>query len=462
MALPMLALAQQNPQFLEVTNHGLTGTYAGSLDCVDVNADGDIDCLQSGFSQYDFVGKANLTQLSTGNGDGSFTDVDVPIPNLRYGSAKFFDANSDGIPDIFALGSGDNLEAYAGIFLGDNAGGFSHSQNMSQNLVGLVFAKVTFGNIDGQDYVITTGSDENEQKRTITYKNDNGVYVIVPTIFVDITNAEPIIFDYNNDGHNDVLIIGSTGTSVVARLYKNNGTGNFSFTEVSNPFTPSGQGSTYVADINNDGYMDVTSMGAIVGGSDVFDTYINNQDGTFSHYQSLPGLSSGQMVLGDVNGDGFVDMLAGGVGDDYYINLYLNDQTGTMNFYQSFEPGLWGVSLALVDLDNDDLLDVIFTGQIGPFGEIFIKVFLQQEQIGVNEFTAESLILYPNPTRGMVNLKIPSNLTDVTVSVVDVMGRAMNVRMLNGSIDLSSCAAGMYLVSIHSNNKTLTKRVIKQ
>lgn len=398
-----------------------------------------------------------------GNGDGSFTDVDTPIPNLSYGSTKFFDANNDGIPDIFALGYDDNYEPYAGIFLGDGTGGFSYDQNMSQNLVALGFAKITFGNIDGQDYVITTGSDENEQTRTITYKNDNGVYVIVPTPFVDVVGTKVIIFDYNNDGHNDVLIIGKAGASLVAELYKNNGTGNFSFTEVSNPFTESGGGSTYVADIDNDGYLDVVNMGGVVGGSQIFNTYLNNQDGTFSHYQSLPGLRSGQVVLDDVNGDGFVDMLAGGTGDDYYINLYLNDQTGTMNFYQSFDPGLWGVSLALVDFNNDDLLDIIFTGQIGPFGEIFIKVFLQQEQIGVNEFTAESLILYPNPTSGMLYLKIPASAGDVSVKVIDVLGRNINAPVRATDIDLSSYAPGMYLVSVSlADNRTITKRVIKQ
>jgi hypothetical protein len=69
--------------------------------------------------------------------------------------------------------------------------------------------------------------------------------------------------DYNNDGQQDILLTGDTGSAYVAKLYRNTGNG---FTEESNPllqYQNPNEPINYGAwgDSNNDGKLDILLTG---------------------------------------------------------------------------------------------------------------------------------------------------------------------------------------------------------
>lgn len=128
--------------------------------------------------------------------------------------------------------------------------------------------------------------------------------------------------DYNNDGKLDILI----PNSGVAGLFMNLGDGTFS----ENLASAAGlDAATFtiqavVGDLNNDGFVDIVFVPQVVSEDPVealntFLVYKNNGDGTFTDVSKDSGLGSGSGwhsggTLGDFNNDGLLDFFIGGRG----------------------------------------------------------------------------------------------------------------------------------------------------
>lgn len=72
----------------------------------------------------------------------------------------------------------------------------------------------------------------------------------------------------------------------------------------------------------------------------------------------------------------------------------------------------------------------------------------------------------PNPASSNLKIVLPSNLTNSSVEIYDVLGRKIfNNKMINthySIIDVSAWNSGVYLVNVSNNFSTQTKRFIKQ
>lgn len=84
---------------------------------------------------------------------------------------------------------------------------------------------------------------------------------------------------------------------------------------------------------------------------------------------------------------------------------------------------------------------------------------------GVDEIDENALSLYPNPTNGVINYSLTDNITDnAVIAVYDVSGVLIEKQIINtrlGNIDLSNYKKGVYIFTLNSNNKNITKRIIK-
>lgn len=175
-------------------------------------------------------------------------------------------------------------------------------------------------------------------------------------------------FDFNNDGHQDLMSY-CTGYNN-KRLVINRNNGNFSFTEMPGSYPALVSGSAGFADYDNDGYIDFVYAGEEdIGNSGARSfTYLyhNNGDGTFSQVNaSFVGVKGGGVSWADYDNDGDPDLLINGC-TDYYCNdkvtrLYRNN--GNASFFDTgvqLPPAenatFWG------DFDNDGDLDLLFTG----------------------------------------------------------------------------------------------------
>lgn len=95
-----------------------------------------------------------------------------------------------------------------------------------------------------------------------------------------------------------------------------------------------------------------------------------------------------------------------------------------------------------------------------------VRMVIVDEPIGINESDWENINVYPNPTNGLVNIQVLGNEQNLSISIIDMLGRTLDLplRVQNGilSFDLSEQRDGNYLILINGNFGTKRTIVVKQ
>lgn len=78
---------------------------------------------------------------------------------------------------------------------------------------------------------------------------------------------------------------------------------------------------------------------------------------------------------------------------------------------------------------------------------------------GLNEKQFVDVVVYPNPTSGIVNIN--SSTQCERIELADLSGRVI-ITTKSTKIDMSELPSGIYFVNIYSDNGMITKKVIKQ
>ncbi|MBO6607041.1 MAG: endonuclease [Psychroserpens sp.] len=85
------------------------------------------------------------------------------------------------------------------------------------------------------------------------------------------------------------------------------------------------------------------------------------------------------------------------------------------------------------------------------------------QTLGTPEASLSAVTMYPNPLNG--NTLFISTNENLNVEIYDVLGKRMlttSVSSDNNTIDVSNLKSGLYLVRIISDNRSITKKLIKQ
>lgn len=83
--------------------------------------------------------------------------------------------------------------------------------------------------------------------------------------------------------------------------------------------------------------------------------------------------------------------------------------------------------------------------------------------LGLDENILSSKVsVYPNPSSGVLNVDIPSDVLVSNVSIFDVTGKQVKIfKSISKSLDISSLSTGIYILKIDTNKGVVSKKVLK-
>ena len=145
------------------------------------------------------------------------------------------------------------------------------------------------------------------------------------------------------------------------------GTGRGTFPAGTDPILGHGSNSVAAGDVDGDGDLDLIAS----AGSNLVNVLLNGGDatgsntGTFGGTQAVAvGNNSVYVALGDVDGDGDLDLLAANYSDNT-VSVCFNNGSGTFGAAQAVAVGSGVGHLALGDVDGDGDLDLVTANQLG-------------------------------------------------------------------------------------------------
>jgi photosystem II stability/assembly factor-like uncharacterized protein len=83
---------------------------------------------------------------------------------------------------------------------------------------------------------------------------------------------------------------------------------------------------------------------------------------------------------------------------------------------------------------------------------------------GIEEELARLISLQPNPTNGIVNIKVPAELLGQSMIFTNAVGQVlstMTIHSINVDFDLSQMADGIYFVQLQTKGGVVTKKIVK-
>ena len=346
-----------------------TGNNSISVTLGDVNSDGILDLITA---------NSNSASASVllGNGNGTFQAKQDFTTGSSPNSVTLGDVNGDGKLDIITANSNSSS---ASVLLGNGNGTFQAQQTFA---TGTQPNSVTLGDVndDGRLDLITANFADDSV--SVLLGNGNGTFQTQATFAAGTTPRAMTLGDVNGDGKLDIIT--ANYNSINASVLLGNGDGTF---QAQQTFaTGTGPQSVTLGDVNADGRLDIITANF---GANSVSVLLGNGNGTFQPKVDFTTGSSTfprSVTLGDVNGDGKLDIITANQGANS-ASVLLGNGNGTFQPKVDFTTGTGPFSVILGDVNSDGRLDIITANQssknisviLGTGGSAIIATFLPQQ-----------------------------------------------------------------------------------
>jgi hypothetical protein len=141
--------------------------------------------------------------------------------------------------------------------------------------------------------------------------------------------------------------------------------------------------------------------------------------------------------------------------DPKYFTVLIGLPRNTEGKYYGDVPGIYTIRYKLKDLSGNEADDVIRMINVLPANNL-------DEVMNLDRFMS----VYPNPSNGLVNLRLVSpNVDDVQVSVFDILGKLVQQKKIEGNnlqaneLDLTGQPKGFYLLKVQAGDKVFARKI---
>lgn len=483
------------------------------------------DVDSNGFNDVFTGGAYNGLKLITANGDGtSFSSATLSGTNIFVQNLNFADIDNDGMIDIFACHDDGISSPYkntnngtmtfdlslintASTIASDNSGNYGSiwADYDNDGDMDLYLSKCRLGVSDPLD----------GRRVNLLFQNDgNGNYTDV----AEASGLRPLaqswaanFEDIDNDGDLDCFIINHDITS---QLYENNGNGTFTditaTSGITTELTNLGIGIQVVMeDFDNDTFIDI--LATTRSGNHYL--FKNNGNKTFAPMSSpfpTGGLQIQSAASGDLNNDGFIDVVAGfATGfnspssnpDILYLNngnsnnwsevklqgtqsningigarIELHYNTNQMQIREVRSGESYGTMNSLMThfgLSTNTLIDkIVVKWPSGIVDELInpaintSNLIIEGNTLSIEDSKFKNLRIHPNPTKDIIEISNINGISKEHISLFDITGKQikLNANFENTSfrLNLSSLHKGVYFIHVKNKDKVFTHKVIKE
>ncbi len=316
---------------------------------------------------------------------------------------------------------------------------------------------------------MTADFDPGVDSFELTSAGNFDIYVSMLDRFGNFVWAKRIGGTDNDEGQS--IVIDGSGNAIV--------TGNYAGVVDLNPgsgvmLTQGGSFGTFVLKLNqsgifvwakdlrttewSDGYTSATdkSGNIYVGGEFVGKMDLNPGIDTFFIRSSSGGHSNGFIVKLDGSGNfawgGHIEAKTTISASKIKAIAVANDKIYTTGYFSGED-------------DFDPTSGVSKLNTVNYHGDIFIMKMTQQAPTDIKDIARQELILYPNPTSGLVTIFAPSIQNSYNIEVYNHLGILIHTQSISkgqGVIDLRPYDSGLYIVRMISNNEVIScSKIIK-
>ena len=379
---------------LVTSNQSLPGVYFSTAGWADYNNDNKLDLALTGVT---FSGNS-ITNLFDNNGDLLEQDLTQNIDAVFGGHLSWVDYTNDGKLDLSLSGFQIiNFSGFPATFFYKNVNGnyiYDDQTSVTNSIYGYTMGinggsnNHSWGDYDNDgdfDFVIG-GTDYYGVRNLKIFQNTNGVLDedfnqpnLIP-MFPCMVNW----VDLNNDGYLDLVTIGADSTSAISiKSYLNDSTHILKYSSKwSSLEIGVTAGAFDFADYNDDGMIDFCVTGLNIASEPICQIVTNSMNGfILDNGHLLKGVFNGRPTWGDYDNDGDLDLLTSGLssvidgaGSNPFTAIYYQDNS---NFILDEKLSIDSLGYSFTqfgDYDNDGDLDLFVAG-INSNSDVVSKVY---------------------------------------------------------------------------------------
>jgi hypothetical protein len=393
--------------FLPAVSYSSGGDTVSAVAVADVNGDGIPDLIAPNVCSTSTDCTNGSVGVLLGNGDGTFQPAITYLAAREIDAVSVADVNGDGKPDLVVATPCGNLgctQGSVGVLLGNGNGTFQAVMNYDSGGEGPRSVSVADVSGDGKADIVVANYDSDSVG--VLLGNGDGTFqpaVSYVLIGFDIAVDFVAIADVNGDGKPDLVVTEVCFSSIyctngLVGVLLGNGDGTFQ-SVVNYASNGTNANSVAITDVNGDGKPDLLVANGCLNkancGSGGVSVLLGNGDGSFQAAVTYAsgGKSAVSLAVGDVNGDGQLDVVVTNVIDNA-VGILLGMSTGTFRPAVSYDSGGSNpLSLAIANLNPDGMPDLV----VANAQSSAVDVLLNNTTLGKSG-TSTSLISSLNPS----------------------------------------------------------------